>query len=112
MNPMVMAMMIVLAVIASCSRSGGESGGQVTNPNAVDGVNALHRVEGPPLDRLTMAQIGVIVNTCFAHHDLDDVRVPYTRAYCERVFAERDRRAPVPGQRTVIVGGVPVKQVP
>jgi hypothetical protein len=44
----------------------------------------LHKVEGPPLDRLSMDQIGGIVQTCFAHHDLDDARVPYTRGYCEQ----------------------------
>jgi hypothetical protein len=59
-----------------------------------------------------MDQIGEIVRTCFAHHDLDDARVPYTRGYCEKVFAERDRRTlPIAGKRTVIVGGEPVKQV-
>ena len=40
-----------------------------------------------------MDQIEGIVQTCFAHHDLDDARVPYTRTYCEKVFSERDRRS-------------------
>ena len=54
-----------------------------------------------------------LIEKAFAHHDLDDPRVPYTRGYCEKVFAERDRRSlPIPGQRTVIVNGQPVKQVP
>ena len=110
---MIMAVMMVLAVIASCSHSGGSSSGNANNPGGLGSVNALHKVEGPPLDRLSIDQIGGIVQTCFAHHDLDDARVPYTRGYCEKVFAERDRRTlPIPGQRTVIVGGQAVKQVP
>lgn len=113
MNPMLMAVMMVLAVLASCSHSGGSPSGNAGDPSALGSVNALHRVEGPPLDRLSMDQIRGIVQTCFAHHDLDDARVPYTRGYCEKVFAERDRRSLlIPGQRTVIVGGHAVKQVP
>ena len=39
-------------------------------------------------------------------------RQPYTRGYCEKVFAERDRRTlTIAGKRTVIVGGESVKQV-
>jgi hypothetical protein len=97
MNPMMMAVMIVLAVLASCSGGGGSApavsaaGGASGATGATAG--ALHKVEGPPIDRLSMDQIEGIVQTCFAHHDLDDVRVPYTRAYCEKVFGERDRRS-------------------
>jgi hypothetical protein len=109
---MLMTVMMVLAVLASCTRSGGVPSVNVSNPGGLGPINALHRVEGPPLDRLSMNQISGIVQTCFAHHDLDDPRVPYTRGYCEKVFAERDRRTlPIPGKRTVIVGGEPVKQV-
>ena len=112
MNPMLMAVMMVLAVIASCSHSSSPSP-HVGDPGAIGSANVVHRVEGPPLDRLSMDQIGGIVRTCFAHHDLDDPRVPYTREYCEKVFAERDRRSlTIPGKRTVIVGGQPVRQVP
>ena len=107
-----MAVMMVLAVIASCSHSGGSSSGNVNNPGGLGSVNSLHKVEGPPLDRLSMDQIGGIVQTCFAHHDLDDPRVPYTRGYCEKVDQERNRRAMLtPGQRTVIIGGHSVKQL-
>ena len=110
MNPMLMTMMMVLAVLASCTRTAESPSGHAGDAGAQ--VNALHRVEGPPLDRLSLDQIGGIVQTCFAHHDLDDARVPYTRAYCEKVFAERDRRTlAISGQRTVIVGGQPVKQL-
>jgi hypothetical protein len=89
MNPMLMSMMMVLAVIASCQ--GGHQGGSAA-PGIASTEGALHRVEGPPLDRLSLEQIEGIVHTCFLHHDLDDARIPYTRVYCERVFAERDRR--------------------
>lgn len=110
---MLMAVMMVLAVIASCSHNGSSPSSHVGDPGAMASVNALHRVEGPSLDRLSMDQIGGIVQTCFAHHDLDDARVPYTRGYCEKVFAERDRRSlAIPGKRTVVVGGQPVRQVP
>ena len=82
------------------------------NPAGDGTVNALQRVDGPPIDRLSVYQINAIVQTCFAHHDLDDARVPYTRGYCEKVFAERDRRSLlIPGKRTVIVGGQPLKQL-
>ena len=109
---MLMAVMMALAVLASCSHSAGTPSASVSNPGGLGSVNALHRVEGPALDRLSMDQIGEIVHTCFAHHDLDDARVPYTRGYCEKVFAERDRRTlTIAGKRTVSVGGEPVKQV-
>jgi hypothetical protein len=98
MNPMMMAVMIVLAVLASCS--GGGSGNAPARSAANSGAGAtdatsgaLHKVEGPPIDRLSMGQIEAIVQTCFAHHDLDDARVPYTRTYCEKVFSERDQRS-------------------
>src|ERR1035441_6407865 len=73
---------------------------------------ALHKVDGPPIDRLSLDQINRIDQTCFLHHDLDDPRVPYTSSYCEKLDQERNRRAMLtPGQRTVIVGGQPVKQL-
>lgn len=91
MNPMMMTVMMILAVLASCTRSGGGSGLPGTVAPGVAG-GALHKVEGPPIDRLSMDQINAIVQTCFAHHDLDEPQVPYTRVYCEKVFAERDLR--------------------
>ena len=109
MNPMLMTVMMVLAVIASCSRSGESAPGAALSPGAV---GTPHKVDGPPLDRLSMDQINRIDQTCFLHHDLDDPRVPYTSSYCEKVDQERNRRAMLtPGQRTVIVGGQPVKQL-
>jgi hypothetical protein len=106
MNPMLMTVMMVLAVIASCSRSGESAPGAALSPRAV---GTPYKVEGPPIDRLSMDQISRIDKTCFLHHDLDDPRVPYTSRYCEKVDQERNRRAMLtPGQRTVIVGGQPV----
>ena len=110
MNPMLMAVMMVLAVIASCSHSGGSGPGAGLPQNAV---GTLRKVEGPPIDRMSLDQINRIDQTCFLHHDLEDPRVPYTSRYCEKVDQERNRRTMLtPGQRTVIVGGQPVKQVP
>ena len=110
MNPMLMAVMMVLAVLASCSRGGGSSG-----PGAgvsMSTVSALHTVEGPPIDRLSLDQINRIDQTCFVHHDLQDPRIPYTSSYCEKVDQERNRRDMLtPGRRTVIVGGQPLKQL-
>jgi hypothetical protein len=100
MNPMLMAVMMVLAVLASCNRSAsgpasGDAGGSGT-------LSVMHKVEGPPIDRLSMDQINGVVQTCFVHHDLDDPRVPYTRRYCEKVFAERDLRSmKTPGKSVV-----------
>jgi hypothetical protein len=111
-NPMLMAVMMVLAVLASCSRSGGSSSSGPGAGGPASTVGALHKVDGPPIDRLSLDQINRIDQTCFLHRDLDDPRVPYTSSYCEKLDQERNRRAMLtPGQRTVIVGGQPVKQL-
>jgi hypothetical protein len=109
MNPMLMTVMMVLAVIASCSRSGGNGPDKGLPQNAV---GTLRKVGGPPIDRLSVDQLNRIEQTCFLYHDLEDPRVPYSSSYCEKVDQERNRRAMLtPGQRTVIVGGQPVKQL-
>jgi hypothetical protein len=101
MNPMMMAAMMILAVLASCTRSGSGGDGLPTTLTPGSAVGALHKVEGPPIDRLSMDQVNGIVQSCFAHHDLDGPQVPYTRAYCEKVFAERDLRSmKTPGKST------------
>jgi hypothetical protein len=106
---MLMAVMMALAVLASCSRSAGTGPDAGLSPSAE---GTPHKVEGPPIDRLSMDQISRIDQTCFLYHDLDDLRVPYTSSYCEKVDQERNRRAMLrPGQRTVIVGGQPVRQL-
>jgi len=99
MNPMMMSVMMLLAILASCHGSGGSApsasmtGSPATGAMTGGTAGALRKVEGPAMDRLSMNQIQSIVQTCFAHHDLDDARVPYTRTYCEKVFSERDRRS-------------------
>jgi len=100
MNPMLMAVMMVLAVLASCSRSGdGPGSGEASGLGTF---SVMHKVEGPPIDRLSVDQINAIVQTCLVHHDLDDPRVPYTRRYCEKVFTERDLRSmKTPGKSVV-----------
>jgi hypothetical protein len=103
MNPMLMSMMMVLAVIASCQ---GPSPDGPAAPAGAGAEGALRRVEGPPIDRLSLDQINGIVQTCFLHHDLDDPRIPYTRHYCERVFSERDRRTLASPGRGAVSGTV------
>jgi hypothetical protein len=109
MNPMLMTTMMVLAVLASCSRSGSGSPASGLSSSAV---GTPHKVEGPPIDRLSADQISRIAQTCFLYHDLEDQRLPYTSRYCEKVDQERNRRAMLtPGKRSVIVGGQAVQQV-
>jgi hypothetical protein len=110
MNPMLMSMMMVLAVLASCThRSGGAVGGGAP----VSGYGALHKVEGPPIERLSAEQIEQIDQTCFHFHNLADERVPYTERYCERIDQERNRRAmTVKGARAVILKNPAVGSTP
>ena len=71
----------------------------------MSGYGVLHKVEGPPIERLSAEQIEQIDQTCFHFHDLADERVPYTERYCERVDQERNRRAMrVKGARASVLG--------
>src|ERR1700690_1002587 len=102
MNPMLMSVMMVLAVLASCThRGGGPAGGAAPVPEA----GALRRGGGPPIERLTADELEQIDRTCFLFHNLADERVPYAERYCERIDQERNHRAmTVKGARTVILG--------
>ncbi len=110
MNPMLMSVMMVLAVLASCTHHGD---GQPGGGPAVGESGAVRKVEGPPIERLSAEQIEQIDQTCFLFHNLADERVPYTVSYCEHIDQERNRRAmSVKGQRTVIPGVTAVGRGP
>lgn len=92
-NPIVFLVVAILAICAAFVTCSGPSRTvSMPTPN-VPGSRALLKVEGPFVDRLSSDQIERIEKTCLQFHNLDDARVPYTRAYCERVSTERDLRS-------------------